>query len=97
MDTDTIVRTADVSVRVMRLQPGSATDWHHHSAVDDFFVGLKGTIRVEMRGKTAVTLSPGETTRIPVGLIHRVCNSGEGEAEYLLVQGIGPYDFIRED
>jgi len=94
---DIILKTADVSVRVMRLAPNEATAWHHHSAVDDYFVCLKGFIRVETRdGGTTETLAPGETCRIVAGRVHRAGNSGEGPAEYLLVQGVGPYDFIRE-
>lgn len=82
----------------MHLAPGEATAWHRHSAVDDYFVCLKGKIRVEIRGEELpAPLEPGETARVAVGLTHRVSNSAGGASQYLLVQGVGPYDFLREE
>ncbi len=91
-----IIRTDTVSVRIMELAGGAATEWHYHTEVTDFFVGLSGTVVVETRQpENTVTLLPGERTDVPVGRVHRVVNLSPGMAEYLLVQGVGHYDFRR--
>ncbi len=97
MAEEVILKTGDVSVRVMHLAAQESTAWHHHSVVDDYFVCLKGCLRVETRdGAPPEVLAPGETCRIVAGRVHRAGNGGNSPAEYLLVQGVGPYDFIRE-
>jgi quercetin dioxygenase-like cupin family protein len=91
-----IVKTPDVRVRVMELEEGAATQWHHHTEVKDFFVCLKGTLQVETREpESAVVLQPGETAEVAPQVIHRVLNLLTERSEYLLVQGVGTYDFIR--
>ena len=40
-------------------------------------------------------LQPGETFMIPPGVVHRAGNAGDGASRYLLVQGVGRYDFVR--
>ena len=91
-----IIKTGDVSVRIMELAKDAATDWHYHTAVKDFFVGLTGMVIVETRdpaGKT--TLCPGQRTEIGPGKVHRVVNISSEKSEYLLVQGVGTYDFRK--
>jgi mannose-6-phosphate isomerase-like protein (cupin superfamily) len=96
MANQDIVKTDTVSVRIMELAPGGATEWHFHTEVTDFFVGLSGVVAVETRGPgETVPLAPGERTEVPAGRVHRVVNLSAGRAEYLLVQGVGAYDFCR--
>jgi mannose-6-phosphate isomerase-like protein (cupin superfamily) len=91
-----IIKTDTVSVRIMELAAGAATEWHVHTAVADFFVCLSGIIAVETRApEETITLTPGQRAEVPVGRVHRVANRAPGPAEYLLVQGVGAYDFIR--
>ena len=97
MNAQEIIRTGDVVVRIMTLAEGSATEWHHHSAVSDFFVCLSGVVTVENRHPgLAVTPPPGQRTEIKPPQIHRVVNNRSGPSEYLLVQGLGAYDCIKE-
>lgn len=96
MDNRDIIRTNNVLVRIMKLEKGSSTEWHHHTEVTDFFVGLQGLVRVEARNPDeAVTLHPGQRSEIAHHHIHRVVNAYDGTSEYLLAQGIGQYDFIK--
>ena len=95
MENQEIIRTDSVTVRVMTLAGGKATEWHYHSEVRDFFVCLTGAVQVESSDPEQTTLLlPGERTEISSGTVHRVINSGNGTAEYLLVQGVGTYDFL---
>jgi quercetin dioxygenase-like cupin family protein len=69
--------------------------WHYHSNVHDTFYVLQGRIRVSLRDpEDEMVLSPGETTVARVRRPHRVTNAGDGSAIFLVLQGIGEYDFV---
>ena len=93
-----LIQTADVRVRVMNLHPGEATALHHHTEITDYMVGLEGKILVNLNGPDeTVELNPGIRCTIQPGRIHQVLNSnGTKPASYLLVQGVGQYDFKTE-
>jgi quercetin dioxygenase-like cupin family protein len=97
MSVRELIKTENVSVRVMELEAGAANEWHHHFQVTDYFVAMTGVIQVETRDPAAtVRLLPGQLTEVAPATVHRVNNVGDEKAEYLLVQGVGSYDFCRE-
>ena len=69
--------------------------WHYHSNIQDTFYVLKGSLRIFMQDpKEEVRLAPGETLSIKPRRAHLVTNGGEGSATFLVLQGIGEYDFV---
>ncbi len=60
--------------------------WHSHQDTDDFFLVLKGRIRIEMR-TGAVELGPGELFVVPKGVEHRPV--AVEEAHVLLIEPTG--------
>ena len=60
--------------------------WHTHADTDDFFLVLKGTLKVEMRDRT-VTLKAGEMYVVPKGVEHRTV--ADEEAHLLLIEPTG--------
>jgi quercetin dioxygenase-like cupin family protein len=93
-----VVQTADVRVVEYAPEPGERHPWHYHSQVLDRFYCLEGLIGVELRSPAQeVLLHPGETCVVPSGIVHRVGNAASGVSRYLLVQGIGRYDFVTVD
>ena len=60
--------------------------WHTHAETDDFFLVLKGTLKVEMRDRT-VTLQAGEMYVVPKGVEHRTV--ADDEAHLLLIEPTG--------
>ena len=54
--------------------------WHSHPDTDDFFLVVKGTLRIELRmpEETSVTLGPGELFIVPRGVEHRYCRGVRG-------------------
>ncbi len=69
--------------------------WHCHTNVQDTFYVLEGNIRIYLRDpKENVRLAPGETYVVPPKRPHLVVNDGEISATFLILQGIGEYDFI---
>ena len=90
-----LIQTDTVRVRVMDLQPGEATPWHFHREVTDHMVCLRGVIEVRIQPDAAVlVLSPGQRCTVAVPQVHQVANTSVSEtASYLLIQGVGRYDF----
>ena len=81
-------------INELQLSATQKVPWHYHSNVQDTFYVLEGTIRVFMRDpKEDVTLKPGETYTLAPRRPHLVINAGEQSATFLVLQGIGEYDF----
>ena len=96
MSNQEMIRTENVLVRIMELAKDASTDWHYHTEVSDFFVCLTGVVMVEARNPDgAKVLHPGQRTEIKPSQVHRVTNMHDDISEYLLVQAVGPYDFIK--
>ena len=91
---EVLVKTNDVSVRILTLAPGEIAPWHFHQQVVDNMFCLSGRIAVDFQesGERQV-LEPGDRCEVRTGRVHRVVNLGDQPAEYLLVQGVGTYDF----
>jgi mannose-6-phosphate isomerase-like protein (cupin superfamily) len=60
--------------------------WHKHEDTDDFFLVLKGRLRIELRDG-GVELGPGEIYVVPKGVEHRPV--ADEEAEVLLIEPTG--------
>jgi len=69
--------------------------WHFHTNVQDTFYVLQGELRIFLREpKEDVRLRPGETYAVRPGRPHLVTNAGRGSATFLVLQGIGEYDYV---
>ena len=60
--------------------------WHTHEDTDDFFLVLKGRLRIELRDRTVV-LDSGEIFVVPKGVEHRPV--ADGEVHLLLIEPTG--------
>lgn len=91
-----VAEGADLRVSVLTLGEGQSVPWHYHSEVSDSFVCLHGRLVVETRGPRAVyELGPGERCAAPAKTVHYVHGKDEGPCQFLIVQGVGVYDFVR--
>ncbi len=96
--TRIVAQTPEVRVVEYVLGADDSLSWHFHSAVSDRFYCLEGLISVEIRDPAQkIFLHPGETFAVPSGVVHRSRNAGNGISRYLLVQGVGRYDFVKAD
>lgn len=69
--------------------------WHYHSRISDTFYVLKGQVTVYVREpKETHVLEPGESIVIEARRPHLVRNTGKGLANFLVLQGIGQYDYV---
>jgi len=83
--------------RITELQigPTQKVPWHYHSNIQDTFYVLEGKLRIFLQNpKEEVRLAPGETYTVKPKRAHLVTNAGESSATFLVLQGIGEYDFV---
>jgi quercetin dioxygenase-like cupin family protein len=79
----------------LQISPTQKVPWHTHSNVRDTFYVLEGKIRIHLQNpKEDVVLNPGETFAVAPRRPHLVTNAGERSATFLVLQGIGEYDFV---
>jgi quercetin dioxygenase-like cupin family protein len=79
----------------IQLSPTQQVPWHYHNNVQDTFYVLDGNLRLFLREpKEEVRLAPGETYSVKARRPHLVVNGGSGSVTFLVLQGIGEYDFV---
>lgn len=83
--------------RITELQigPRQQVPWHYHTRTQDTFYVLEGRVRLVLRGPDEeVVLEPGQTYTVPPRRPHLVTNGGAGSATFLVLQGLGEYDYV---
>jgi mannose-6-phosphate isomerase-like protein (cupin superfamily) len=79
----------------LQISPTQKVPWHYHNNVQDTFYVLSGNLRIFLREpKEEVCLGPGETCTVKGRRPHLVTNGGDASATFLVLQGIGEYDFV---
>jgi quercetin dioxygenase-like cupin family protein len=82
-------------IQEIQISKTQKVPWHFHSNVQDTFYVLNGHIRLFLREpKEEVRLGPGETYTVKPRRPHLVVNGGDTSATFLVLQGIGEYDFV---
>jgi len=64
------------------LEPGAATEWHHHGQYETSLYVLNGTVRLEFghEGADVLEAGPGDFVHVPAGTVHRELNAGSSPA-----------------
>jgi len=79
----------------LQISPKQKVPWHYHSNVHDTFYVLAGSLRIFLQDpKEEVRLKPGETYTARAKRPHLVTNGGETSATFLVLQGLGEYDYV---
>jgi len=82
-------------INEIQISTAQKVPWHYHNNVQDTFYVLKGRIRIFLREpKEEVRLEPGQTYTVVPKRPHLVINGGDSSATFLVLQGIGEYDFV---
>ena len=82
-------------INELQISPVQKVPWHFHSNIRDTFYVLEGEIRVFLREpKEEVRLCPGDTYSVEPRRPHLVTNDGDRSATFLVLQGIGEYDYV---
>jgi quercetin dioxygenase-like cupin family protein len=79
----------------LQISPTQKVPWHLHSNIQDTFYVISGQLRIFLREpKEDIRLGPGETYSVKARRPHLVTNGGDGSATFLVLQGIGEYDYV---
>jgi len=82
-------------IQELKISKKQKVPWHYHNNVQDTFYVLEGELRVFLQDpKEDVRLRPGETLTVRPRRAHLVTNGGETSATFLVLQGIGEYDYV---
>jgi quercetin dioxygenase-like cupin family protein len=79
----------------LQISPKQTVPWHYHTNVRDTFYVIEGHVRIFLREpKEEVRLGPGETYSVGARRPHLVANGGDSSATFLVLQGVGEYDYV---
>ena len=82
-------------INELQISPTQQVPWHFHSNIKDTFYVLDGSIRIYMRDpKEEVRLGVGESYAVAARRPHLVINGGDTSATFLILQGVGEYDYV---
>ncbi|WP_213774603.1 cupin domain-containing protein [Bradyrhizobium sp. dw_78] len=95
-----VAHGSDVFVKEFTLAKGEEVPWHTHTEVFDIFYCLQGSLRIERMDRVGgeripdFELQVGDSAKVEVGTVHRPFNPGPGVCRFLIVQGVGAYDYV---
>jgi quercetin dioxygenase-like cupin family protein len=82
-------------VAELQLSPTQKVPWHYHSNISDTFYVVEGEMRLFLQNpKQEVRLKPGESFVAAAGRPHLVTNAGTTSLTFLIMQGVGEYDYV---
>jgi quercetin dioxygenase-like cupin family protein len=92
---ETVAEGVDLRVTVLTLAAGECIPWHYHSEIADTMVCLEGPMVVETRApRNTYELVHGGRCHVPPMTAHYVHGKAGGPCKFMIVQGVGVYDFV---
>ena len=91
----TIAEAPNLRVRELALDGGECVPWHYHTRITDTFFCMSGPMVVTTRDPDERhVLQPGGTLAVGPGTPHRVSGLDDGPCRFMVVQGVGEYDYV---
>ncbi|MFC4782952.1 cupin domain-containing protein [Nocardioides sp. MAHUQ-72] len=91
-----LARTEDTpffNLAVIVLRPGQGVEGHRHTAEDDSFLVLEGTLSLTVGDdERVVQAGPGTFALVPAGTLHALLNAGPTDVRFLNVHAPGGFD-----
>ena len=95
---ETIAEAPNLRVRLLALGEGQCVPWHYHNNVTDTFFCMEGPMQVTTRNPDKVrVLAPGGTCAVEPRTPHRVTGVDDRACQFMIVQGVGVYDYVAVD
>jgi mannose-6-phosphate isomerase-like protein (cupin superfamily) len=92
---ETVAEGADLRVTILTLDTGECVPWHSHSEITDDMICMEGRVVVETRApRHEHVLQPGQRCTVPPKTAHTVHGKDGGPCKFLIVQGVGVYDYV---
>lgn len=92
--TDILAATSELRVLHLTLLPEQEVPWHRHPANADLFIGLTGRFTVYTQNFPSQPMEPAQHFNVPAMEPHRVVNESDSPCTFLVIQGVGRYDYI---
>lgn len=90
-----VAESDGLRVQILTIGPDQCVPWHYHSRITDTFFCLDGPMVVKTRSPEAERiLQPGDSCAVPPGQPHIVSGRDGGRCRFVIVQGVGVYDFV---
>lgn len=95
---ETIAEAPNLRVRLLALGEGQCVPWHYHNNVTDTFFCMEGPMQVTTCNPDEVhVLDPGGTCAVEPGTPHLVTGVNDQPCKFMVVQGVGTYDYVAVD
>ena len=95
---ETIAEAPNLRVRLLVLGEGQCVPWHYHNHITDTFFCMEGPMQVTTRNPDeAHVLDPGGTCAVEPGRPHLVTGVDNGPCKFMVIQGVGVYDYVPID
>jgi len=79
----------------LQLSATQTVPWHFHTNISDTFYVLEGEMRLFLQNpKHDVRLGVGDSFVAAAGRPHLVTNAGSTSLTFLILQGVGEYDYV---
>jgi len=92
---ETLAEVPGLRVRVLTLNKDQNVPWHYHSTITDTFFCMRGPMRILTRNPAmSHTLYNGDTLAVDPGTVHYVEGIGDSACQFMIVQGVGEYDYV---
>ena len=95
-----VMEGKDMLVKEFTLAPREVVPWHHHTQISDVFYCVQGDLEIELKdafsgeSQPPIRLRVGDSARVDPGMAHQPTNVGAGVCRFLLIQGVGEYDYM---
>ncbi|BAO94038.1 cupin domain-containing protein [Caballeronia insecticola] len=90
-----LVETPTFRVTEFQASAGQESPWHFHTQISDLFYVVDGRMEVLLASPSElVELGSGQCYQVAAGRTHKFRVIGSEKVSYLLVQGVGEFDFI---
>ena len=95
---ETIAEATDLRVRLLALGEGQCVPWHYHNNITDTFFCMEGPMQVSTRDPDGVhVLEPGGTFAVAPRVAHQVAGVDDRPCKFIVIQGVGVYDYVPVD
>ena len=89
------IQRPDFRLQEITLTPEQSVPWHYHNHIRDTFYVLEGEVVLYLQEpKERVPLGRGDSYMVEVRRPHLVTNGGDSAATFLVLQGVGAYDYV---
>lgn len=94
--SELVIAGPGVQARLFTLAPKQGIPWHYHSEITDHYFVLRGKLTIQTQNPDREsTIETGNCHLLAPGIAHLVENRDLADCQFLLLQGVGKYDWIK--